>query len=78
MPITIVRDPDNPPGDVTVSLASADPSIVQVLTPTVLIPTGQNSANGDVLGANFGTTTVTAMNPIFAGDISQVSVTSSI
>lgn len=64
-----------PAGGVDVAIASSNPSIVQVLTPTVNVPAGQQVANATVQGLAIGAVTVTATNPNYAPDDAAVSVT---
>ena len=61
-------------------MTSSDPAIVEVLTPTVMVPAGSYQATARIRAATqtTGTVTITAGNPGFAPDTSQVSVTSAL
>ena len=64
-----------PPGGLTLSVVSSNPSVVEVVTPQVTVPEGALSANATVRGNGFGTATVTVSNPSYSP--SQTAVTSS-
>ena len=64
-----------PPGGLTLSVVSSNPSVVEVVTPQVTVPEDALSANATVRGNGFGTATVTVSNPSYSP--SQTAVTSS-
>ena len=64
-----------PVGGIVVSLVSAAPGTIEVVTPTVTIPQGAVSGNGTVRGLLIGTGVVTATSPGFSSAASQVSST---
>jgi hypothetical protein len=74
LPITIAPDPA-PPGGLIIDVVSADPTLVGVDTPQVTIPEGAVSVNATVRGVAVGTAVVTASNPQYASDSSEVSTT---
>ncbi|HYP09658.1 MAG TPA: PKD domain-containing protein [Bryobacteraceae bacterium] len=67
VPISIAPDPA-PVGGLTLDVVSNAPGSVQVLTSTVTIPAGQNSANAIVKGLALGTATISVTHPMYAGD----------
>ena len=76
--LTILIAPNAAPaGGVAIEVTSSSPSLVQVLTPTVVIPEGAFSAKATVQAADAatGSATITAGNPGFAPDATPVSVT---
>ena len=74
LPINIGPSPA-PPGGLTLSVVSANPAAVEVLTPQVTIAEGALSANATVRGAQIGGSLVTVSNPWSSP--STTSVTSS-
>lgn len=71
-PVTIAPDPA-PPGGVLVTLVNSAPDVIDLLTPTVLIPEGFVSANGSVTGLSIGPANIVGSNPQYASDSSDVS-----
>jgi hypothetical protein len=67
-----------PPGGVTVSLVSSDPSRVAVVTPTVVFAAGAQLGSGIVAGVLPGPATVTATAPAWATDIGTVTTTANL
>ncbi len=67
-----------PAGGVDVTLVSSDPAAVGVLTPTVTIPEGLQTANGTVSGVSPGTATVTGTTTDFGTAQSTVSTTANL
>jgi hypothetical protein len=67
-----------PVGGVTVTLVSGDPAVVAVLTPTVTVPEGLQTANGTVSGVFPGTATVTGTTADFGSAQSSVSTTANL
>ena len=71
LPVTLAPDPA-PAGGLTITIESADPTVVGVDTATVAIPAGQFSANATLRGVGLGSTTVVARHPSFASAASMV------
>ncbi len=69
-----------PVGGIAVTITSSNPSIVEVLTPTVTIPEGSFIAQVSVraTGLGVGAATITASAAGFAPDVSTISVTSAL
>jgi adhesin/invasin len=67
-----------PVGGEVVSLVSSDPGLVSVLTPTVTIPEGLQTANGTVSGVLPGTATVTGTSVTYGSAQSSVSTTANL
>ena len=76
VPVLIAPDPA-PAGGVTLTVTSSDPNIVEVLTPTVVIPEGSYQGTIEIRAASgaTGTAVITAANAGFAPDSMQVSLT---
>jgi hypothetical protein len=74
LPVSIGPSPAGP-GGLTVDVVSANPSVVEVLTPQVTVLEGSLSANATVRGAGFGTADVTVNAELYAS--STTAVTSS-
>ena len=79
IPILIAPDAA-PTGGTQISVVSNDPSLVEVLTPTVTIPQGlfETSATIRAATAKKGTAEITASNPSYAPDRMQVNVTTAL
>lgn len=77
--ILVAPDPA-PAGGVEVTVTSDNPSLIQVVTPTVTIPEGQFQTTAQVLSVSdqTGTAQVTASSPGFSADTTQVSLTASL
>ncbi len=73
-PVSIAPDPA-PAGGVVIDLVSIDPATAQLLTSTVTIPEGTNSANASITGNAIGSTVINASNPNYAADSGEVNVT---
>ena len=71
LPLTISPNPA-PSGGVLISVVSANPGVIEVLTPTVTIPEGAISANATVRGVSAGSASVVAGNPGFSSASAQV------
>ncbi len=67
-----------PPGGVTLSVVSGDPSVTAPSSGTVSIAAGALSANATLAGLSPGTTDVTVSNPQFGVAVSTVSVTAAL
>ncbi|MEJ2237671.1 MAG: hypothetical protein P8X82_05195, partial [Gemmatimonadales bacterium] len=67
-----------PVGGEVVSLVSSDPSLVSVLTPSVTIPEGLQTANGTVSGVLPGAATITATSATYGSAQSSVSTTANL
>ncbi len=67
-----------PEGGEDVTLVSTDPSVVEVLTPTVTIPEGGQTINATVSGVFPGTVTVTGTSAIYGSAQSTVSTTANL
>ncbi len=67
-----------PVGGEVVSLVSSDPAVVTVITPTVTIPEGSQTANGTVSGTLPGTATVTGTSTTYGAAQSSVSTTANL
>jgi hypothetical protein len=76
VPVLIAPDPA-PAGGVTLTVTSSDPTIVEVLTPTIVIPEGSYQGTIEIRAASgtTGTAVITAANAGFAPDTMQVSLT---
>ena len=74
--VLIAPDPA-PAGGVTVDIASSDPALVQVITPTVVIPEGEFDAVATIQASTTlsGTVTISGSSPSFSTDFTQVTVT---
>jgi len=77
LPVTIAPDPA-PAGGVAVDLVSSDPATGELVTASVTIAEGTRSANATINGLKPGTLVVTASNPNYASDSSDVSVTAAL
>lgn len=75
IPIIIAPDPA-PAGGVALAVTSSDPSVVEVLTPSVVVPEGTFTAMASVrsLGST-GTANIAVSEPSYAPDVTVVSVT---
>ena len=62
LPVSIGPSPA-PPGGLTLDVVSANPAVIQVLTPQITIAAGALSANATVRGLTAGTANVTVTNP---------------
>ena len=67
-----------PVGGETVTLVSSDPGLVAVVTPTVTIPAGLQTANGTLSGVFPGTVTLTGTSAIYGTAQSTVSTTANL
>ncbi|MEW6116915.1 MAG: hypothetical protein AB1553_08445 [Nitrospirota bacterium] len=76
-PVSIAPNPA-PADGVTITLVSSDPSIIEVVTPTITIPAGKISANGTIRGVFPGTAAITASHSSYASDHSQVTTSASL
>jgi uncharacterized repeat protein (TIGR01451 family) len=74
LPVNIGPSPA-PPGGLTLDIVSANPSVIQVITPQITVSAGALSANATVRGAGLGTADVTVSNPLYSA--STTAVTSS-
>lgn len=74
LPVTLGPNPA-PPGGVLVTLASSNPALIEVVTPTVTIPAGAFAVNAQVRGVGMGAAQVTASSPGLAGGSTLVSST---
>ncbi|MHC1725305.1 MAG: PKD domain-containing protein [Syntrophobacteraceae bacterium] len=78
---SVLIAPDKAPaGGVAISLTSSNPSLVEVLTPTVTVPQGsfQTTATVRASSSATGSAVITASNPGFAPDKMQVPVTAAL
>lgn len=67
-----------PAGGVVVKLVSSATGTVGLVTDSVVIAAGTESANATVQGITLGSATITASNPNYAPDVSTVSVTAGV
>ncbi len=74
LPISIAPDPA-PAGGLVVNVVSSAPGTIQVVTSTVTIPAGQNSANATIRGLAPGTASVTVSHASYSGDVTAVTST---
>jgi hypothetical protein len=72
LPVSIGADPA-PAGGLTIDVSSADPAVVEVVTPQVTIPEGSFSANATVRGLQVGSAAVTASHPQYSPSTTPVS-----
>ncbi len=79
--VLIAPDPA-PPGGTEITLVSSNPSVVEVLTPTITIPEGSFSAPASIRavpgGPGTATADITASNPGFAPDTERAQVTTTL
>ena len=61
-----------PPGGLSIDVVSDNPSVVEVMTPTITVAAGTFGANATVRGATVGTAVVTAGNANFSNASSTV------
>ncbi|MBI5409122.1 MAG: tandem-95 repeat protein, partial [Nitrospirae bacterium] len=78
-PVLIAPDAA-PAGGVELTITSSNPSLVEVLTPTVTVPEGtfQTTATIRSAAGAKGSVTITASNPNFAPDKMQINITTAL
>jgi hypothetical protein len=74
--VLIAPDPA-PAGGTAIAIESSDPSVIEVLTPTVTVPEGEFGVKATLRArsATTGSATITASNPSYAPDTSQINIT---
>jgi uncharacterized repeat protein (TIGR01451 family) len=73
LPISIGPSPA-PPGGLLLNVTSANPSIVEVVTPQVTVPAGALSVNATVRGLVGGGATITISNPEYSPSTTDVTI----
>ncbi|MFN8647814.1 MAG: hypothetical protein U0104_13680 [Gemmatimonadales bacterium] len=76
--LPIVLPAPAPPGGVTFTVTSGTPSLVGVLTPTVTIAAGGQSANATLSGVLPGTATITVSNPSYLDGVTAATTAASL
>ena len=71
LPVNIGPSPA-PPGGLTLSVVSANPAVIEVVTPTITVPEGALSANATVRGLQIGSALVTVSNPQYSPSTTNV------
>jgi uncharacterized repeat protein (TIGR01451 family) len=71
LPVSIGPSPA-PPGGLTLSVVSANPTAIEVVTPTITVPEGTLSANATVRGLQIGSALVTVSAPEYSPSTTNV------
>ena len=71
LPVNIGPSPA-PPGGLTLSVVSANPAVIEVVTPTITVPEGALSANATVRGPRSAPALVTVSNPQYSPSTTNV------
>ena len=76
--LPIVLPAPAPAGGVTFAVSSSNTALVGVLTPTVNIPAGSQSANATLSGVLPGTATITVSNPSYVDGVTAATTAASL